>query len=171
MGWGRGRESIYIYSDPPHYIFILYICRDTKFLSRYYISVLILYICPHTTYSSSRHTPTFCCAYAMYVSSCHICLISHYICVRRLYVSTYGGARHTRTFCCAHAIYVTSCYICLLIPCMRPHTLYVSSYCYICVDLQPYPTHSNFVLCEVVDTDAKGLVDYLRKRGAYARVC
>jgi hypothetical protein len=70
-------------------------------------------------------------------------------------------------------LYMCWYYICVLILlCMCPHTaIYVSSYCYICVDIQPYPTHSNFVLCEVVDTDAKGLVDYLRKKGAYARVC
>jgi len=35
--------------------------------------------------------------------------------------------------------------------------------------LTPHPTHSNFVLCDVVGTDAKGMVDYLRKRGVLVR--
>jgi len=35
--------------------------------------------------------------------------------------------------------------------------------------LQPHPTHSNFVLCDVVGVDAKGLSTFLRKNGVLVR--
>jgi hypothetical protein len=162
--------------------------------------LLYMYMCPHTaTYVS--HTAVsdalqLFAVFMLYVSSCYMCVLipcvsSCHMCVLTLCVSSYCymciyvssyccifvsycRIRRTRTLCCADTIYVSSCcYVYVLILLHRcPHTaIHVSSYCYVCVDTQPYPTHSNFVLCEVVDTDAKGLVDYLRKRGAYARVC
>ena len=35
--------------------------------------------------------------------------------------------------------------------------------------LKPHPTHSNFVLCDVVGVDAKGLATFLRKNGVLVR--
>jgi histidinol-phosphate aminotransferase len=35
--------------------------------------------------------------------------------------------------------------------------------------LRPHKTHSNFVLCDVVNADAAGLAAYLRKRGVLVR--